>query len=330
MTGKPNLPIYLPRVCLRVFVLSLAAGVLLAAGCGGGAADVRSPGVSQHSAVWTISHHGRVAGKLLVGRDAMGDWRSQSPGVRRLIRPSDLPPPYTTGSANNFARVIPRPHDAWPKTPAGFRVDLFATGLTNPRKIVTAPNGDIFVAESQAGRIRVLRAAAGAAHAARSSVFASGLWLPFGIAFYPPGPDRRYVYVAETGMVVRYPYRNGDLAAAGPKETVTDLSAGGRLPGGVHWTRDIVFSGDGSRMFVSVGSRTNDYEKGPAAEEGRADILEFNPDGAGRRTSSCRPTARRCASPSITETNSRMGIGVMHSRPSMDPGTAACGRATRW
>jgi len=99
--------------------------------------------------------------------------------------------------------------------PPGFQVELFATNLRDPRVLRVAPNGDIFVAESEPGRIRVLRAADGADKPDSDDVFASGLVDPFGIAFYPPGPDPQWVYVANTGSVVRYPYRSGDLKARG-------------------------------------------------------------------------------------------------------------------
>ncbi|HYK42402.1 MAG TPA: PQQ-dependent sugar dehydrogenase, partial [Thermoanaerobaculia bacterium] len=113
---------------------------------------------------------------------------------------------------------------------------------------------------------------------------ASGLERPFGIAFYPPGPNPQWVYVAETGQVVRFAYQNGDLRARSkPQVIVADIPSGGRLRGGGHWTRDIAFSNDGRRMFVSVGSHSNDAESGMSREERRADILAFAPDGTGGR-----------------------------------------------
>ncbi|MCA1614856.1 MAG: sorbosone dehydrogenase family protein [Acidobacteria bacterium] len=231
---------------------------------------------------------GRAAqerGRVLTGQGAFGDWTSDAPGVRRRITAADLPRPYATRSVDAGSRVVPRPEGAWPKAPAGFRVEEFASGLENPRLIRTAPNGDLFVAESRPGRVRVLRAAPGAGKAETVEVFAEGLRRPFGIAFYPAGPDPRYVYVANTDSVVRFPYRSGDLKARGPAETVVaNLPGGGQLRGGGHWTRDIAFSNDGRRMFVSVGSLTNVWEKPEANEERRATILEFKPDGTGERT----------------------------------------------
>src|SRR6266446_7941591 len=85
-----------------------------------------------------------------------------------------------------------------------------------------------------------------AAKAQREEIFASKLRRPFGIAFWPPGPAPQFVYVANTDSVVRFPYRNGDLIARGPEQTVVArLPSGGHLRGGGHWTRDIVFSKDG-------------------------------------------------------------------------------------
>jgi glucose/arabinose dehydrogenase len=232
-----------------------------------------------------------------IGAAAYGDWRSDAPGVRRRLTEADMPAPGATRSAANPSWVVARPDGAWPKAPAGFAVSLFASGLDQPRVVRVAPNGDAFVAESVAGRVTVFNAVDGAAKAADKSVFADGLRRPFGIAFYPPGPDPHYVYVAETDRVVRFPYRLGDKKAAGPAEVVVAA-----LPAGAgHWTRDLAFSADGKTLFVSVGSGSNIAEDMPdappegvaafaakhalgaawGAEENRADVLAFDPDGGG-------------------------------------------------
>jgi glucose/arabinose dehydrogenase len=238
-------------------------------------------------------------GQTRVGAAAYGDWRTDAPGVRRKITPADMPEPMASRPVANQSERVARPAGALPRVPEGFAVDLFASGLEEPRVVRVAPNGDIFVAETGAGRVRVLRSADGAAQAGASEVFASKLDRPFGIAFYPPGPDPRWVYVATTSEVVRYPYRNGDLKASGPAETIV-----ASLPhGGGHWTRDIAFSPDGKTMFVSVGSGSNVAEsmrRLPATEiaafetahavgaawgpeEDRADVLAFDPDGHDKR-----------------------------------------------
>lgn len=225
----------------------------------------------------------RVKGDVLTGKAAMGDWTTEAPGVRRRITPADLPAPYTTPSVDHGARVVPQPEGAWPKVPQGFKVEKFATGLDNPRKILTAPNGDLFVVESGPGRIRILRGAAGD-KPSLDAIYATGLRQPFGIAFYPSGKNPQYLYVANTDSVVRFPYKNGDLRVRGAETMIVpNLPGGGRLRGGGHWTRDIRFSLDGKKMYVSVGSLTNVYENPNAPEERRADVLEFNPDGTDER-----------------------------------------------
>jgi glucose/arabinose dehydrogenase len=174
-------------------------------------------------------------------------------------------------------------------------VDLFAKGLNTPRVIRTAPNGDVFVAESGSARVRVFRADGMNSAPAQSEVFAERLQGVFGIAFFPSGSDPRCVYVARTGSVTRFPYRSGDLVASGAPEIVVP-----KLPtGGFHWTRDIAFSPDDKTMFVSVGSATDDadglarLEKAAIAarplgaswdeEQDRADVLAFDPDGGHKR-----------------------------------------------
>ena len=224
------------------------------------------------------------ADSVLTGQGASGNWTSDAPGVRHHVTTADLPKPYTTPSVDSGPRLVSRPAQAWPRGRAGFKVDQFLTGLDNPRLIRTAPNGDIFVAESRPGRIRVLRAADGADHPDINEVFVSGLDRPFGIAFYPPGPNPQYVYICNTGAVIRFPYRSGDIKARGGQDTVVpDIPSGGLLRGGGHWTRDIALSNDGKKMYISVGSHSNAFEHPDENEVRRADILEYNPDGSGFR-----------------------------------------------
>jgi glucose/arabinose dehydrogenase len=212
----------------------------------------------------------------MVGEQSFLDYREMRPGTFRKITVPDLPVPFATKSAGNGPTVVPRPADAWPKAPAGFKVDLYASGLDNPREIRTAPNGDSFVAESHLGEIKIFRGIDKDGKPEQVSTFTTGLKQPFGIAFYPLGPNPQWVYVGNTNSVVRFPYHNGDLKATGAGETlVNDLP-----PGGGHWTRDLAFSKDGKRMFVAVGSRSNvDDPDTHTAEFHRANILEFTPDG---------------------------------------------------
>lgn len=222
---------------------------------------------------------------VLHGQAALADYRQERPGVARKITVADLPRPYQTESVDNGPHLVPRPRDAWPRALPGFTVTQYATGLQNPRLIRSAPNGDLFVAESEPGRVKVFRGVRPGGSAQTVEVFASGLRQPFGIAFYPPGLNPAYVYVANTDRVIRFPYQSGDLKARGPGQTIVpDLPAGGRLRGGGHWTRDVVFSLDGKKMYVSVGSHSNDDDTdNNPAEDHRADILECNPDGSGLR-----------------------------------------------
>jgi len=216
--------------------------------------------------------------RVLTGKDALGDWTTDAPGVRRKLSVKDLPEPFDTKSVDNGPKVVKRPEGAWPKAPEGFTVTEFATGLTQPRVVVAAPNGDLFVAESSAGRVRVLRDADGDGKPEMKATFATGLSQPFGIAFFPPGPKPTHVYVANTDSVVRFPYHEGDTkATAEPQTVVSDIPGGGRLRGGGHWTRDVAFSPDGKRMFVSVGSKSNVDDN--SAEKRRADVLVFDPEG---------------------------------------------------
>lgn len=214
------------------------------------------------------------------------DYRGEAPGKIHHITAADLPQPYATSSSQNGPRVVHKPQNAWPQALPGFKVELYAEHLENPRLIRAAPNGDLFVAESGPGRILAFRGITSDGKAAQTETFATGLHRPFGIAFYPPGTDPKYIYVGNTDSVVRFPYENGDLKARGPQQVVIpDIPSGDeRVGGGGHWTRDVAFSLDGKKMFVSVGSRTNvnDPDSDPT-EFHRADIFVANPDGTDLR-----------------------------------------------
>ncbi len=245
--------------------------------------DVRVYGrscVSFLSAVlFLVSHVVSAAGsqRLRTGTEALGDWSTDAPGVRRKISPADLPPPNARESTYNSPHVISRPSGADLHVPAGFKIEQIASGLRDPRFLLTAPNGDIFISDSRADQIKSMHAEG------RIELFAdSGLNDPFGLAFYPPGNDPQFLYVANTNGVIRFPYRNGDAHARGPAEKLSaELSGGGLLRGGGHWTRDLVFSPDGKKMYVSIGSRSNNSDN--SSEADRARIFEFNPDGTGRK-----------------------------------------------
>ena len=203
-------------------------------------------------------------------------------------------------SVNNQPKLIPRPENAWPVAPAGFKVTLYAGGdngplqradatehmaaargtFTQPRLMRTAPNGDIFLSDSGAGTIFVMRGTGADGKAAQLEKFATGLDHPFGIAFYP-AENPKYVYVGNATTVARFAYKSGDLHATGAAETIVpDVPGYAQLAGGGHWTRDVVFSKDGKHLLVSVGSGSNvdDPDTHPK-EFHRADVLEYTPEG---------------------------------------------------
>lgn len=209
------------------------------------------------------------------------DYSMQHSGAVHKITVADLPQPDPAGAVDSHATMVERPKDAWPQAPAGFKVELYANGVKNPRLIRTAPNGDLFLADSRAGEILVYRGVGKDGKAEQTETYAADLDHPFGIAFYPLGPEPKWVYVANTTSVVRFPYENGDLKARGtPQTIVAKLPGYAQLAGGGHWTRDIAFSLDGKRLFASVGSGSNvdDPDTHPR-EFHRADVLEFTPEG---------------------------------------------------
>jgi len=244
------------------------------------------------------------AQQVITGPAAYADWSQQKPGILRKITAADLPAPFTTESVDNGPALIVRPQNAWPVAPPGFQVQLYAGGdaatpmqrsdniratyapasgtFVMPRLLRTAPNGDVFLADSQAGSIFVLRGVTAEGHAATVSEFATGLDHPFGIAFYPAGPAPQWVYVGTATEVVRFPYKPGELKAESntPQTIVPDVPGYAQLRGGGHWTRDVVFSADGKHMLVSVGSASNidDPDTHPR-EFHRADVLEYTPEG---------------------------------------------------
>lgn len=229
-----------------------------------------------------------------------GDWRNDAPGVRHRISLGELPLPYASSSASNHPRTLERPEEAKLAVPPGFQVTLLISGLSGPRLLRTAPNGDIFIAETRQNRIRVIRLADGADSPLENRIFAERLHGPFGIAFHPSRGEPKWVYVANLNSVVRFPYRSGDLVARGPAEVVLGKLADSATG---HNTRDVVFSNDGRQMFISVGSASNIANgmpvKSPAEiraweaarlrgsawgkEANRANILVADPEGKGLR-----------------------------------------------
>lgn len=237
--------------------------------------------------------------KVITGRAAFVTSSGIRPGEFRKITRADLPKPFMTESATLRSRIVPRPAGALPQAPAGFVVGLFADGLKMPRVIRVAPNGDIFVAETQAGQVRVFRGVSPDGKPRESSVFATGFHEPYGIVFSPAGRNPQWIYVANTDSVVRYAYKSGDLKATGKAEIViaslpssrprdevawraydAAVAEGKPVPDHGHWTRDLAFSLDGKRLFVGVGSASNlDDPDDHPSETHRANILEYTPEG---------------------------------------------------
>src|SRR5690606_18993405 len=248
-----------------------------------------------------------LAQETRTGAEAFGTWEDDAPGVERHITPADLPPPRHTENepeapvCANMAYGVEPPAATMPDVPDGFTVQVFASGLNQPRVIRIAPNGDVFVSETGSGRVLVYPgdspSESSGSPASGFEVFAEGLDRPFGIAFYPAS-DPQYVYVGAANQVVRFPYTAGDRMASGPAEVIVP-----DIPTQRHWTRDLAVSADGDQLFVSIGSSSNvaagmpemtpeeilsfeeTHGRGAAwgDEENRAVVRVFDPDGANIR-----------------------------------------------
>lgn len=181
-----------------------------------------------------------------------------------------LPAPFTTKSAGNGPSESKPLAGFLPSVPAGFRINIFAKDFKQPRFLAVAPNGDIFLADTGAGKVVILRDPRHTGGAQEREDFAQGLNRPFGIAFHDD-----YVYVGNSGEVVRFRYDKKTSKRLGDAEHVLDLP-----PGGGHFTRTLAFSNDGSKLYVSVGSSSNiDFEK----DQRRAAVLVCDPDGKNSR-----------------------------------------------
>ncbi|HVY51421.1 MAG TPA: PQQ-dependent sugar dehydrogenase [Devosia sp.] len=234
------------------------------------------------------------AGTVLTGKQAMGGWRDDAPGVTRRLTIDDLEAPFVTTSAANSSAAAPMQPGQLPTVAQGYRIELIARDIDNPRAIRFSPNGDLFIANSGDGQVLVLKGG----QAGRPQVFIDGLDRPYGVAFYPAQAPK-WIYIAESGGLKRYPYAAGDLKASGPGEPIIT----GIAPGG-HWTRDVVFSADGKTLYYSVGSGSNvgdgtmeatpgdgleawiaGHPPGVAwgREERRAAVLATDPEGGNER-----------------------------------------------
>jgi len=194
-------------------------------------------------------------------------------GQHYQVSPSDLPDPYATPAVANPPEKVPRPSARALEVPEGFAVVAFATGLADARWLATAPDGDVFLAEPDPGKITLLRDEKGGGKATLVTTFAGGFDRPHGLAFHGG-----YLYVADIERVWRIPYRDGALKAEAAPEPVT--AAGALGSGFGHWTRDIAFRPDGSGFYVAIGSASNIGED-PSP---RATIQEFGASGKAQRT----------------------------------------------
>ncbi|PYT00985.1 MAG: L-sorbosone dehydrogenase [Acidobacteria bacterium] len=184
-----------------------------------------------------------------------------------------MPKPFETKSAFRNSKVIPQPAGAKINLPKGFKINVFAEGgFREPRWMTLAPNGDVFLADSRANSIIVLRDKNKDGVAEERFVFSDKLSQPFGMAFH-----KDWFYVANTDSIVRFKYRSGQTAAEGEPEKLVELTPGGYNQ---HWTRNILFSPDGTKMFVSIGSATNVSVE---ADAKRAAISVYDLDGKNQR-----------------------------------------------
>lgn len=199
--------------------------------------------------------------------------------VQTAIGPLTLAAPFTTESTTKRSSMVDWPEGQTPKALAGFTVTKFATDLKNPRNTYIAPNGDIFVAESNtkgsADQITVFRDKDKDGNFESRGVFAEDLNQNYGMLVL-----KGYFYIANTDGLYRYPYKDGDMKLAGKGEKIVELPGKGYNN---HWTRNLLANADGSKIYISVGSSSNVGENGMENEVRRACILEVNPDGSGER-----------------------------------------------
>ena len=180
-----------------------------------------------------------------------------------------LPAPFETKSAGNGPQRERPPAGFLPAVPEGFRINIYAKGFKVPRWLTVAPNGDIFLADSGAGQIVVLRDPKNSGGAQEREVFVDGMRRPFGIAFH-----ENYVYVGNMNELVRFRYDPKTSKRLGEKEHLMDLPSGG------HNTRSLAFSADGKHLFIGVGSASNiDTGEDPR----RAAVTICDPDGKNAR-----------------------------------------------
>ncbi|GAC1457566.1 MAG: sorbosone dehydrogenase family protein [Chamaesiphon sp.] len=191
------------------------------------------------------------------------------------ITVAGLPQPFASNSASKPAEVVPTPENAKLRVPHGFVVNIFADGLDAPRWLSLTPTGDVLVTETRQNRILLLHDTKGDGVADVRKIFAerqNGLDIPFGMAF-----ANGYFFVGNTGAVLRFPYTKGQQQIADIGQKIANLTPGGYHQ---HWTRNVVASLDGKKLYVSIGSRSNDSEE----QLPRASVQVMNIDGSNQQT----------------------------------------------
>ena len=194
---------------------------------------------------------------------------SRSPAQVTHGQKPKLPPPFATNSAGNGPNRVKPPAGFLPTVPPGFRLNVFATNFRQPRLLTAAPSGDIFLADTGAGEIIVLRDPRHTGGAQAREVFVSDMRRPFGIAF-----REGYVYIGNSNELVRFRYDPKTSKRLGEKEHLLDLPPGG------HDTRSLAFSADGRYLFIAVGS-DSDHDTGE--DPRRAAVTICDPDGKNAR-----------------------------------------------
>ena len=219
---------------------------------------------------------------------------AQSTKVKTAVEEVTLPDPFATPSARNNSKTIGWTDNKTPVAPKGYTVTKFASGLDNPRWMYVAPNGDIFVAEANTvsdgfkktgiesnsrntskNCILLLRDANHDGVPEMQQLFLSDLNRPFGILIL-----NGKFYVGNTDGVWMYPYETGQTQMTAQGTKILDLPGSGYNN---HWTRNLLASRDGKKIYVTVGSSSNVAEHGIEYEKRRANILEINPDGSGEK-----------------------------------------------
>jgi glucose/arabinose dehydrogenase len=212
-----------------------------------------------------------MKGKLL-GAIALGSavlWANTALAQVTHGQKPNLPAPFSTKSAGNGPDGVKPPEGFLPKAPGGFHVSIYAKDFKVPRFMTVAPNGDIFVADTGAGQVIILRDPQHGGGTPVKEIFAEKQNRPFGIAFHDD-----YVYVGNTTEVVRFKYDKTTSKRTGEAEHIMSM------PGGGHSTRTVAFSPDGTKLFVSIGSGSNiDIEK----DQRRAAVSLMDPDGKNSR-----------------------------------------------